>query len=293
MRSGSISAAARMLYVSQPAITKSIQLAEQELGIQLFTRLKGRLVPTEESSFLHPEIERIFGDIAHLEHLAQEIRQGHTGRIALATVSNLSASMLSRAMTRFHGRHPSIRFDIEVLSTKHVLERVRLGQVSFGLLDVSPKDQGVELLELCRTEIGCVIPVDHPFAKMEVITPEILARETLITFPDDTMTNAHIRDAFRRADVPCHITFTVNHTYSAYALVQSGNGVGLVDPFPLINNVFQTLSVRPFAPAIALTPTVVFSESRPVSMMTKAFIKDLQLVTGQMIAAPESLFRAL
>jgi DNA-binding transcriptional LysR family regulator len=291
MRSGSISAAARVLHVTQPAVTKSIQQAEDELGLKLFARVKGRLVPTEESTFLVPEIERIFGDITHLETMADEIRQGHTGRIALASVANLSASVLSRAMTRFHKRHPNIRFDVEVLNTRNVLDRVRLGQVSFGLLDVSAKDQGVGVLELCSTQIGCVMPINHPLHKQEVITPKHLADETLITFSDDTVTNAGIREAFRRAGVRCHITFTLNQTHSAYSLVQAGNGLGLLDPFPLLyKEAFPKLTVRPFVPSLRLVPTIVFSESRPVSLMTRTFIEDLQAITRELVEAPKSLF---
>lgn len=293
IRSGSVSGAARMLHVTQPAITKSVQLAEEELGIQLFIRLKGRLVPTEEAAFLHPEIQRIFGNMSHLENLAEEVRQGHTGRIALATVSNLSASVLSQAMTSFHARHPRIRFDVEVLSTKNVLERVRLGQVSFGLLDISPKDQGVGLLELCKTQIGCVLRTDNPLCDLSVIAPKDLDAATLITFPDDTATNAHIREVFRRSERRCQITFTVNQTYSAYALIQGGNGVGLLDSFPLLDKVFPSLTVRPFLPTIDLAPTVVFSEGRPVSMMAKTFLKDLQATTQTLCEQPGSLFQSL
>ena len=109
MRAGSISGAARMLFLTQPAVTKSIQLAEEELG-SLFVRSKGKLIPTAEATFLYPEMERIFGDIFHLQDLANEVRQGHAGRIVLATVSNLSAALLGRAIAQFRTRHPKVRF---------------------------------------------------------------------------------------------------------------------------------------------------------------------------------------
>ncbi|PSL80484.1 hypothetical protein C7T35_32165 [Variovorax sp. WS11] len=64
-----------------------------------------------------------------------------------------------------------------------------------------------------------------------------------------------------------------------------------MDPYPLIqNSAFPQLTVRPFLPSLQLIPTVVFSESRRVSLMTKAFIEDLQWTIAELVAKPGSLF---
>jgi DNA-binding transcriptional LysR family regulator len=133
--------------------------------------------------------------------------------------------------------------------------------------------------------------VGHALCAQKAITPKHLADETLITFPDETLTNSSIREAFSRAGVRCHITFTLNQSYAAYALVQAGNGLGLLDPFPLMQTyAFPELTVRPFSPSLRLVPTVVFSESRPVSLLTRSFIEDLQSTTNELVAKPDSLF---
>ena len=60
LQTGAIARAARVLGVSQPAVSKLIKHAEQQLGFRLFERLKGRLVPTREATLLSPEIEKLF-----------------------------------------------------------------------------------------------------------------------------------------------------------------------------------------------------------------------------------------
>ncbi|MFP3562892.1 LysR family transcriptional regulator [Paraburkholderia sp. SIMBA_030] len=278
LRTGSISSGARMLFLTQPAVTKSIQLAEEELGVQLFTRVKGRLTPTEESRFLYGEIERIFGDMDNLQNLASEVRQGHAGRIMLATVSNLSASLVARAITNFRQRHGAVRFDLEVHSTKLVLEAVRIGQVVLGVLDLAPDVAGLDHFELCDAEIGCVMRVDHPLATAPLVTPAMLRDEMVVTFPDDTTVNTLVREAFRHAQVNCNVGITANHSYSACCLVSQGNGIGLIDPFHVATGIFPDLVIRPFAPAMRLRPTVVVAEGRTLSKIAREFVDELKLV---------------
>ncbi|SAI41726.1 LysR family transcriptional regulator [Bordetella ansorpii] len=284
IRTGSIASAAKMLHLTQPAVTKSIQLAEEELGIKLFARVKGRLLPTEESSFLYPEIERIFGDIVHLQNLAAEVRHGHAGRILLSTVSNLSTSIVSGAITRFRLRHPNVRFDVEVHSTKLVLEQVRIGQVGLGVLDLCPKDAVADTMDLCEVPVGCVMQKDHALAALPRVRPQDLTDVPILMFPEATTIHGLVKDAFRQAAIPLDIALTVNHSYTACSLIDQGNGVGVIDPFHLHTGSFPGLVFRPFEPQITLRPTVVMTEGRLPSLITREFIDELRRTTAELFA---------
>jgi DNA-binding transcriptional LysR family regulator len=58
--SGSITAAARVLHVSQPSVSKILQHTEDQLGFPLFRRLKGRLMPTDEAHLLFREMDEVY-----------------------------------------------------------------------------------------------------------------------------------------------------------------------------------------------------------------------------------------
>ena len=291
VRTGSVTTAARVLNVSQPAVTKTLRLLEERIGLPLFLRIKGRLVCTPEAETLMPEVERLFGNVDAVAHLADEIREGYAGTINVATVATLSASLVSTAMTRFHEQHPRVRFDMKALSTRHVLDYVNSGQVDIGVLDLLIGGGDVETHELCRAEIACIMRVDHALAKRRHVRPPDLAEETLVSFADDTMTGWRVREAFRATHTPCHITFTANHTMSAYALVQTGNAVALVDPFPMISGAYRGLVMRPFRPSIEMKPTAVFSKTRPVSQIARKFLAEMSSVAGEMISASRLLKR--
>lgn len=76
---GSISAAARGLNVSQPAVSKVLRHTETQLGIRLFDLVRGRLVPTDEAHALFREVDEVFGRIASLQITANNLRNAGAG----------------------------------------------------------------------------------------------------------------------------------------------------------------------------------------------------------------------
>jgi DNA-binding transcriptional LysR family regulator len=73
MQTGSVTAAARALNLTQPAVTKILQHAEDQLRFPLFNRVKGRLVPTAEAQTLFPDVERIFDDLRSVRQMVDSL----------------------------------------------------------------------------------------------------------------------------------------------------------------------------------------------------------------------------
>jgi len=292
IRTGSVSGAARLLHVSQPAVSKSVRRLEEQIGLPLFQRISGRLHRTPESETLMPQIERLFGHVEAVDQLAKEIRDGFSGSVTVAAVSTLSASLVATAIARFHRQYPRVRFDIKALSTRHAIDYVLNNQVDLAVLDVPLEGADLQVSELCRAPIGCVVPAKHPLARLKEVTPEMLARHLLITFGEDTMTGSSIREAFRKRGKTCQIAFTVNQTLSAYALVKAGAGVALMDPFPFLSGAFADLVMVPFRPVIEMRPRVVYAKTRPVSQIARKFTAELTAVTANLIGARKPLLRA-
>ncbi len=70
MLTGSVSAAARLINITQPAVSRTLQHAEIQLGFPLFQRAKGRLTPTTEALTLYPHIERLFAQLDEVQRPA-------------------------------------------------------------------------------------------------------------------------------------------------------------------------------------------------------------------------------
>jgi DNA-binding transcriptional LysR family regulator len=276
VKTGSISAAARVLHVSQPAVTKSVRLLESEIGLSLFFRANGRLQLTPEAEALMPEVERLFGNVQAIQDLAEEIRDGFSGSISIATVTTLSTTLVGDAVARFHQQYKGLRFDIRSMNTRNVIDAVARHQVDIGVVDVAPTGVDLEAIELCRVEVGCIVRHDHPLAARRQLKPADLAPHPLIGFSEETYTGRHLRNAFEDSGTPFHVSFTVNHTRTAYTLVQAGTGVAFVDAFPKLAGSFPDLCIVRFRPLIETRAHVVFSRTRAVPLMARNFVKALQ-----------------
>src|SRR5258708_27132912 len=101
MRCGTLTSAARALNVSQPALSQILLHTEDELGLKLFERLKGRLVPTPEAEQLFPEADRLFRDFDNLRRFASDLKHGKTGLGRLASSAPPPPSILPPALKAF------------------------------------------------------------------------------------------------------------------------------------------------------------------------------------------------
>jgi len=291
VKTGSVSGAARVLHISQPAVTKTLHLLEEELGVELFQRIKGRLLITPEAQALLPQVERLFGQLDAVHQLTQEIRSGHAGSLTVASVATLSSTIVAVAISRFNASHPRVLFDLRALSTRQVIESVTNNQVDVGVIDISEGGPEMDVTELCRADLGCVMRHDHPLASLAQVTPADLSGLNVITFAEDTRTGWAVRDALQKKKSSANILFSVNQTFSAYALAQSGSGIALVDPFPMLMGAFPELALRPFRPSVQSRPRALIAKSRPVSMIARQFVEDLRTVANEFVARSQVLMR--
>ncbi|WP_255542621.1 LysR family transcriptional regulator [Azospirillum sp. INR13] len=108
MRCGTVTGAAAMLNISQPALSQILLHAEDQLGFKLFDRVRGRLVPTQEANELYPEAERIFSELGALRRRTVDMRHGRTGLVRLAASAPPSMSIVPKALSAFRAAHPDI-----------------------------------------------------------------------------------------------------------------------------------------------------------------------------------------
>src|SRR4051794_19818016 len=100
MTHGSVSEAARSLHVSQPSVSNVLKHAEQTLGVQLFERVGGRLLPTPEAELLFPEVEQIYDQLGRINSFVRDLRTGSSGRLSLLANPTLANTLLPLAIAR-------------------------------------------------------------------------------------------------------------------------------------------------------------------------------------------------
>lgn len=290
MKTGSVSAAARLLAVSQPAVTKTLQQIEWEIGVPLFQRIKGRLQPTPESILLLPKVDQVFGAVEDVERLATEIGNGHVGQVSIATATTLATSIVSEAAARYRAKRPRALVKIRALATRQVVEETANNQVDIGLTDAATVEGTLRTKEICRAHIGCILTRSHPLASRPVIQLGDLKDETIITFFEETLIGLEIRQRLSALDISSVIPLSTNQSLVACVMASKGLGVGLIDPFTPLSGLFPEMVVKPLYPTLEIRPRFVFPPDRPLSIAATEFLQIIQDVFASHTADENLIF---
>ncbi|MGE5792073.1 MAG: LysR family transcriptional regulator [Bacteroidota bacterium] len=277
MRAGSITAAARNLHVTQPAVSAVLKHAEQQLGMKLFERIGGRLHPTPEALSLLPDLEEIFGRIDTVSRAMQELRDGRTGRLVVATSPTLVNALLPQAIAALRAATPRLNVIVHSLPTPLAIARVSRREADLGLVYAPVADAALDAEDLLVTEMAVVVPRGHPLARQSAIHARDIADESVISTGPGTRLGALVEEAARREGAtPPSIGIEASSSLAACMMVSCGAGVGLVDRSIELSGRFDDLEFRPFRPRIDVRIQLCFPRDRPRSRASLQLAEWLQ-----------------
>ncbi|MBV7482434.1 LysR family transcriptional regulator [Bordetella sp. BOR01] len=272
MMSGSITGAATLLHVTQPAVSATIKHFEQRLGFKLFRRQGGRLVPTPEARALLPEVQDIFGRVAGLERFSQDLAEGIHGSLSIAASSPIANAWLAQAVAEFVKTRPTVRVSLQSMDSNLITERLVNEQVDLGVA-FSPGDhEGVQSLPMRNAELSCILPETHPLAALSSIAIDDLLPYPVITYVPQALLRHRLNAFIKR---PLNIQIEVATSMTGMVLAFHGAGVALVESSLLSALPVQGLTSRPLKPEIQVHSHVLWSTLRPQTELSRAFVQHL------------------
>lgn len=283
MFSPSLTEAARMLNVSQPAVSAILKQMEQQLGLRLFERLGGRLVPTPEAELLLPEVERLFAQLQSVRRITKEIREGTSGFLSVVGNQTLANTLLPRAVARLCERHPGIRIRLESAYVRQVVDAVARREFDLGLVYGPSPEAGTGAEIIGRSTIACAMRADHPLAKRGQIGPNDLDGLKIITFAKGTPIRSRIEDSFRAARAELTTIAEVSFSLTACFLAHEGVGLALIDPLVIQTRAFPELVIVPFEPSREVQILLLYPKNRPRSRLSN----EMGSLLREILAEPE------
>ena len=287
MRAGSISQAARALDVSQPAISKSLRLAEEAAGFVLFRRVRGRVFPSPEAETLLPLVERVRGDLDSIASHVRQLREGHAGSVTVAAPGSVAHAFITPAVVQFSRERPNIRVEVIILPTAMIADRVAESRADFGVVHQPTDNPYLDGEVICEAEGVCVMPRNHALAQRKTVSARDLLRERLICYREDTSIGALVRQALRTAGGRRDVDIVINQSQQALDLVEAGAGLAVMDPFLLIAASRPTLVSVPFRPAFPNRLRIIRARERPRSRAAAQLEKHIRaMVLARIGASP-------
>ncbi|ONG59175.1 hypothetical protein BKE38_00265 [Pseudoroseomonas deserti] len=272
MELGGVTAAAAALNISQPAVSKMLQQAEDRLGFRLFLRQRKRLVPTSEALSLFPEVVGALAGIELVQRLSRDLREGRGGLLSLAVTPTLAHGLAPRLVRQFRQAHPDVSLSLRAHPLQEVIRLVIDHRVELGLVMGPVGDSSVMVRDLAERELGCVLPPGHHLAGRAALTAQDLAAETLICVAPHQPVRVLLQHAFEQAGLPLAVAIEVSQSSIACALAEEGAGIAVLDGFALMSARARGAEVRPFRPRVAVQARLLQSRRRPLSRQAEGFV---------------------
>jgi DNA-binding transcriptional LysR family regulator len=272
--SGSITAAARLLHISQPGVSRSLSNLERELGFALFMRDKKRVVITPEGASFYEEVRRSYLGLDRLAQAAQEIRELRRVHLRIASLPALSYGMVPSAIKLFLDRNPTMKITFEAHMSHHVIESVANQRVDIGIAQVEPEYPGLRVYSSFRSDCVCVMPIGHPYCDKDVIRTADLRTQPFVALPPHTMVGLQFDDAFAKSGQSIVPRMETLGTSAACAMVAEGIGLAIVDPFSA-SFACGRLVQKPFLPTINFGFRLVYPDNRVLSKAASSILDHL------------------
>lgn len=149
-RTGNISQAAKELFISQPAISKSLRKLEENLGTVLFTRSSRGVTFTPDGETLFEKVKEAFSILSEGEDFILHNRCRNIPRIRIGASSTLSKYVLLSHLKTYVAAHPEVRINISCQSTYQTLQLLDQGKIDVGLIGRPKNLQGYHFRPLLR-----------------------------------------------------------------------------------------------------------------------------------------------
>lgn len=272
MQMGTVTSAASVLSISQPAVSRLLGDLESALKIHLFKRDKGRLIPTHEAQTLYKEVERSFVGLDAITRLAERLRDYRSGTLRLATMPALALSYLPLVTHRFLQSHPGVTLDLQVLPSLTVEHWVVTQRIEVGFVAQWRVDQAIASESLLTAPLLAVLPPDFEIPDDGIIRPQHLKDLPFISLEMGLRTRFAIDQVFAKADIARLNVVETSMTHVACKLVAQGTGVTLVDPLAALSFREYGVKVAPFAPDITFDYHILYSAQSPPSLLAQHFV---------------------
>lgn len=244
---GTVSRAAEVMAISQPAASKLLVHLEADTELTLFDRQKGRLVPTPVALQLYEEVDRIFSSVKQVEIAVQSIKQDFLGRLSVGVIPALSDKFVQRTTTEFMEANPRVHCSIQPLATQWIAESLRIRQIDFGIMMTKVSDPGLAVELLCENDLVCIMPKGHTLEAKTTVKPQDLANQAFISFKSDSLIGQKVDAILDRYEVKTNKVLTAYSSTTLRQFVVAGQGVSLVHPF-FVADIADQLVIRPFEP---------------------------------------------
>lgn len=222
---GSITKAANYLYISQPAVTKSIQNLELELGITLFNRSPKGVTLTENGKIFYNFIKNGVESFMNGEHKLTSLKNLETGTIKIGASSTVTKYFLVQYIAKFHNQFPNIDISITNGLTHNLISDLKKGSLDVLIVNLPmANDDDLEITPCCELHDGFAGNLEYKEKiKNPISLEELISNYPIVTQKEPSNTRTFLNNLMKSNNVEFHPKFDI----VSYGLVKEFAKMGL------------------------------------------------------------------
>lgn len=258
-----VTRAAEALFMTQPAVTKTIHRLEQELGLPLIEHRGRSIVLTEAGRIVRDYGRRIFMQERELVEVLDALRDAEADEILLGASTTTGVYLLPLAVARFREQHPGVQLQIAISNSATVVEQILNWQQDGGLVEgkvsLLPTNLHVEIV--ARDHLILVVAPTHRWSQVSEVHPEETLQKELVLRERGSGSREVINQAYRVPGLQISPLLTLPENEVIKQLVASGVGATLLPPITVQRELQAGTLVR--------VPLVGLDLSRQMSLMRR------------------------
>jgi DNA-binding transcriptional LysR family regulator len=282
-QSGSFSAAAEQLHLTQPAVSKRVAALEQQLGRALFDRIGRTVTLTEAGSALIPHAKSIWQSLAHAEQSIRDLSGDVSGRLSLATSHHIGLHRLPPVLRNFNARYPGVKLDIDFMDSEQAYEQVLHGRTELAVVTLAPEgDTSIVATPIWPDPLDFMVSSEHPLARGKHITLQELARHPVILPGLNTYTGQIVKRLFDQQKLNLDVAMSTNYLETIRMMASIGLGWTVL-PRSMGDARLRALQVDVETPQRQLG--YIFHRGRSLSNAAQAFVDELSASVDELSAS--------
>ncbi len=273
VQTGTVTETARLLGISQPAVSRLLSDLESEVGFELFGRSGRNLKATQEALLLVEEVRRALSGLEQIKIKAQAIKQFKHAQLRLISTPAFSTLIAPKLVRDFAERQPDAMVSLEIQSTDVAVEWMVSQGFDFGIGPTNIVNPTVESLPLAQSRSICVFPKGHRFEKFDRISMKDLSNESFVSYLSGSQFRHEVDQMFDKAGVKRVLQYEARTTDAICRLVAEGLGVSLIVTMGDFDDTVNDFMSAPFEFDIPFSGTLIWSRHKPVSAVANDFLE--------------------
>src|SRR5215472_3838507 len=227
VRLKSFSKAAQTCYRTQPAISAQIRQLEHELKAELFERFGSRISLTTAGKIFAEYAERMLDLRRQAQNALNELETSPRGELVIAANEATCIHILPGVFAEYKNQFPGVQLQVNRSYGSRVVEAVMENVADFGLTQLPVAEKRVQVVDLFRDEIRCIVPAGHALATHASVTSRDIIGYPLL-LPQSGMTRTRLNAWFESVEDDLQISMELDSSESMKRFVIAGLGISFL-----------------------------------------------------------------